>query len=185
MRRNRLDSLTLVAALALVVGCSSDPKPSPKTEDTPGAASGSPAAAAATSSSAAKADVATPTSGSVRIDDAILKACGDLPMARFAFDSASLGGDAERGLIPLAKCFVSGPLAGRTMRLVGHADNRGEAEYNFALGHKRASSVSAYLAKQGMTGGHLQSDSRGATEATGTDDEGWARDRRVDISLAP
>lgn len=183
MQRSALAALAAIA-LGSLAGCSSDPKPEARTAETAPSAS-STASPAASSAPAAKPDVATPTSGSVRIDDAILKACGDLPNARFAFDSAAVAPDADRGFALLAKCFVSGPLAGRTMHLTGHADPRGEAEYNFALGQKRAGSVASLLAGKGVVRAHLETDSRGALEATGTDEEGWANDRRVDISLKP
>jgi peptidoglycan-associated lipoprotein len=114
-----------------------------------------------------------------------LKACGDIPTAHFAFDSASIGADAQGALDALARCFVSGPLKGsKGMRLVGHADSRGETEYNLALGQKRAGSVGEYLGTKGLEKSRIQTLSKGAFEATGTDEEGWARDRKVDVTLS-
>jgi peptidoglycan-associated lipoprotein len=129
-------------------------------------------------------DTATPTSGSVHIDERIMKACGDLPSAHFAFDSAAIRAEADTALDALARCFVSGPLKGHGMKLIGHADPRGEHEYNFALGQRRAGSVATYLSGKGLDAAHVQSSSKGDTEATGTDEAGWARDRVVDIFLA-
>lgn len=169
-----------LAALVAAVGCGSTPKHVAAPEVL--APTGAPAALP--SASAARADVAAPTSGSIRISDDIVRACGDLPLVRFAFDSATLEPAAERGFGALARCFTSGPLAGRSMRLVGHADPRGGEEYNLALGQRRAGSAARYLEEMGMTTAHLQTTSRGAIDASGTDEEGWARDRRVDISLA-
>lgn len=175
-------SLAAAASIAFAIaGCGSEEKPAPKTANDTVA----PARPATSPSAGPKADTASPTSGSIQIDDKILKACGDIPKARFAFDSASIGPEAQSALDALARCFVSGPLKGsKGMRLVGHADPRGETEYNLALGQKRAGSVGEYLATKGLDKGRIQTLSKGAFEATGTDEEGWARDRKVDVSLA-
>lgn len=168
-----------VALVAVVAGCGDDPKPPPKTADQ--VANNAPPPPPANAQ--AKPDTASPTSGSIHIDDKIVKACGDLPTAHFAFDSASLGTDATVALDALARCFVTGPLKGRAMRLVGHADPRGETDYNLALGQKRAGSVAEFLNKKGLDKAHVETLSKGAFEATGTDEQGWARDRKVEVVL--
>jgi peptidoglycan-associated lipoprotein len=126
----------------------------------------------------------TPTSGSIHIDEKILRACGDLPIAHFAFDSAAVQPEAADALDALARCFTIGALAGRGMRLTGHTDARGELEYNLALGQRRAGSVASYLEGRGMTRGHLSATSHGELDAVGNDEAGWARDRKVDVALA-
>ncbi len=166
-----------VTALGLVA-CKSTPTVEPKTE---AAAKAAPVAAP---QPVKKADVASPSSGSIHIDEKITKLCGDLPEAHFAFDSAEVGPTAGALLDPLARCFVSGPGKGKGLRTVGHADARGETEYNFALGMKRAASISAYLQGKGMEKGRLESTSKGELEATGEDESGWARDRKVEIFLS-
>jgi peptidoglycan-associated lipoprotein len=176
MHRLRLVAL-VAAAAALVAGCGSDPKPEPRI-----------ASAATTGSDANHAapqrrDTTTPTSGSVHIDDKILEACGSIPAAHFSFDSARVQPDAASALDALVKCFTSGPLAGRNMLLTGHTDPRGETEYNMGLGQRRAGSVSAYLAGRGLSRAQVSTTSRGAEDATGTDQQGWAQDRKVDVSL--
>jgi peptidoglycan-associated lipoprotein len=174
--------VSIAVAVFSMAGCGSDEKPPPKTANdtvTPAKPTTTPPSAGP------KLDVASPTSGSIQIDDKILKACGDIPKARFAFDSASIGPEAQGALDALARCFVSGPLKGsKGIRLVGHADPRGETEYNLALGQKRAGSVGEYLATKGLDKGRIQTLSKGAFEATGTDEDGWARDRKVDVALA-
>jgi peptidoglycan-associated lipoprotein len=176
-------SLTAAASLAIaIVGCGSPEKPPTKTADD-AAPAAKPVASA--KDTAPKLDTKSPTSGSIQIDDKILKACGDIPTAHFAFDSASIGPEAQGALDAVARCFVSGPLKGsKGMRLVGHADSRGETEYNLALGQKRAGSVAEYLATKGLDKSRVQTLSKGAFEATGTDEEGWARDRKVDVALS-
>lgn len=105
-------------------------------------------------------------------------------MAHFAFDSSSVDSTAAAALDAVARCFSTGPLAGRSMKLIGHTDPRGETEYNFGLGQRRAGNVAAYLATRGVDKAHMAASSHGEMDATGTDEEGWARDRKVDVLLA-
>ncbi len=129
-------------------------------------------------------DAKKDTYSAVQIDDKILKLCGDLPTARFAFDSTEVTPEAANVLDALARCFISGPAKGKGMKLVGHADPRGETEYNLGLGQKRAGSISEFLAKKGLESGRMATSSKGEFEATGTDEDGWAKDRKVEILLA-
>jgi peptidoglycan-associated lipoprotein len=170
----------LGAVLAAVLGCSSaTPKPA---ETVGNAVATSPNAQPG--GAAGKLDTATETSGSLHIDEKIMKACGDVPTAHFAFDSAKIQLDAAGVLDAIARCFVTGPLKGRSMTLIGHADPRGEHEYNFALGQRRAGSVGTYLSGKSLVASRIQTSSVGDTGATGTDEAGWARDRKVDVLLA-
>ena len=68
--------------------------------------------------------------------------------------------------------MTSGPLQGRSLRLVGRADPRGETEYNFALGSARAGSVDTYLIDLGLDSARVSMTSRGKLDATGTDETG-------------
>jgi peptidoglycan-associated lipoprotein len=88
--------------------------------------------------------VKSPDQANIAISDDILTACG-IPQADayFAFDSASVDRRARAILAKVSECFSSGPLAKRSMRLVGHADPRGDEEYNLLLGGRRAESVRA------------------------------------------
>ena len=174
--------IALAASAALAAGCSSDPKPPPRMAAANMTASDAMPRAAAPPP--ARADTATPTSGSIHIEDRILKACGNIPTAHFAFDSAAIQPDAAAALDALARCFATGPLAGHRMMLTGHADPRGETEYNMGLGQRRAGSVGNYLTGRGVSRAQVSTTSRGALEATGTDEAGWARDRKVEVTLA-
>lgn len=114
----------------------------------------------------------------------IVKACGiNEPDAYFAFDSANLRPDDVRVLGQVATCFTSGPLKGRVLKMVGHADPRGDSDYNMTLGQSRADAVASYMRGKGMDKSKSESTSRGAMDATGSDEPSWARDRRVDMLL--
>src|SRR5262245_41675602 len=101
----------LALAGALTAGCTSDEERPPKVPAQPAPAP-APARAPAAAEGPVREDTASPTSGSVHIDDKIQKACGDIPTAHFAFDSVQIGADAAISLESLARCFVSGPLKG-------------------------------------------------------------------------
>ncbi|MEO8799138.1 MAG: OmpA family protein [Polyangiaceae bacterium] len=128
-----------------------------------------------------KAGVNTP---SLHISDAIARACGIENVSTassFDFDSTTLSDDDRGVLSEVAKCMTVGVLRGKKVALVGRADNRGEEEYNMSLGSARATSVWQYLHDLGVAPTQVKSSSRGAIDAKGADEAGWAQDRRVDI----
>ncbi len=124
----------------------------------------------------------------VNVDDAIFKAC-NLKQAniddgpKFDFDSDQLSEPEKALLEQVAKCLTTGPLKGRAVDLVGRADPRGETEYNMTLGAKRARAAHTFLSGLGVANEKLLDTSRGELDATGTDEQGWKRDRRVDVKL--
>ena len=102
---------------------------------------------------------------------------------KFDFDNSALLPQDREVLAQIAKCVTTGPLKGRALQLVGRADARGETEYNFALGEHRAGTVQSYLVQLGVDKAKLAETSRGKLDATGTDEAGWEKDRRVDLLL--
>jgi outer membrane protein OmpA-like peptidoglycan-associated protein len=99
----------------------------------------------------------------------------------FAFDSTQLTPRDERVLHQLSDCFTEGPMKGRPLHLVGHADPRGSDAYNMALGQRRADSVREALVAKGMSDSTIATSSRGKMDAKGYDEATWALDRRVDV----
>lgn len=165
--------------LGSALGCGSDPPPPPKTAD----AAPAPAPAPAPTADNPKPDD-DPSKGNINISDEIRRACGISDAeAFFAYDSANIREQDRAVLTKLATCFTTGPLKGREMRLVGHADPRGEDDYNMLLGQKRADNVKGAIVAAGMTAAKALTTSRGELDATGTDESSWAKDRRVDIVL--
>lgn len=125
------------------------------------------------------------------VSDLIAQACGIQPRAAgkavtpsFDYDSASLP-EADRQMLgEIAKCLTEGALKGKAVALIGRADARGEPEYNMTLGESRSDAVRRYLVDLGVGKDRMRATSRGEMDATGTNEEGWANDRRVDIELA-
>lgn len=171
----KLQSLGLFTLIALCSACSSDAKPRPKAAD-PVVRQAPPAPPAA------EAPPAKASALAVSAD--IREACGLAePQAYFAYNSAKVRPQDKTYLKELVRCFTTGPLQERRVQLVGHADPRGSAEYNFALGKHRADSVKTALVSLGMPAAKLATESRGKLDAMGRDEASWAKDRRVEASL--
>ena len=169
-------AVACAALLAFSAGCASNKS------TTSGPAN--PTASRATPATTPMASTTQHTTGVVSISDEIRRACGIADQdAYFSFDSSRLLSTDISPLDAVARCFTSGPLKGKSLRLVGHADPRGSSEYNLTLGQGRADSVEGYLSGHGLGRGHMATTSRGSYDATGTDEAGWAKDRRVDVML--
>jgi peptidoglycan-associated lipoprotein len=95
----------------------------------------------------------------------------------FGFDQFVLTSSATAKLQQAASCIRS--VSGRSLRVEGHCDPRGTEEYNLALGDRRSRSVINYLGRLGVGRGRMRAVSKGKIEAMGTDEAGWARDRKV------
>jgi len=102
---------------------------------------------------------------------------------KFDFDSSQLSSSDRDILQQVAKCMTDGALKGKNVELIGRADPRGEQEYNMTLGSSRATSAHKYLDGLGIDDKRMSETSRGALDATGHDEEGWSKDRRVDIRV--
>ncbi|MEQ9323228.1 MAG: OmpA family protein [Polyangiaceae bacterium] len=175
MNRNLTMSSMMLAAL-LVVGCGSDPKPEPNVGN-------GPMTGPAPANTQANANDGNQNADGVGVDDRIAKMC-DLTTSYFDFDSANVSPQARGVLDKIASCFKDGAGKDQNLNIVGHADPRGETEYNFALGQRRAGAIAGYLTKAGLAETRIETSSRGELEASGTDTQTWAKDRKVEILLA-
>jgi len=73
------------------------------------------------------------------------------------------------------------------VELQGNADERGSAEYNFALGERRARSVEQYLMRMGIDAERLETVSFGEENPAvmGHNEEAWTKNRRVEFAVLP
>jgi peptidoglycan-associated lipoprotein len=73
--------------------------------------------------------------------------------------------------------------AASTVRLEGHADERGSREYNIGLGERRAQAVRRVLMLQGAQASQITTVSYGEERPaqTGSDEEAWRLNRRVEL----
>ncbi|MFT3699234.1 MAG: OmpA family protein [Kofleriaceae bacterium] len=128
-------------------------------------------------------------SPTVGVSDDLAKQCslklGNTASApKFDYDTSELQAADRDVLQQIATCVTTGPLKGKKLELTGRADPRGTEEYNLGLGTRRAGSVKTYLERLGVGNTQMNQNTRGALDATGTDDASYSTDRRVDITLA-
>jgi peptidoglycan-associated lipoprotein len=99
----------------------------------------------------------------------------------FEFNSAKLTSESIE-ILETHGNFIAGN-GEVTVRLEGHADERGSREYNIALGDRRAQSVRRVLLFQGASTDQVETVSYGEEQpaVSGHDEEAWARNRRVEL----
>jgi peptidoglycan-associated lipoprotein len=101
---------------------------------------------------------------------------------RFSFNEASLSGDSQAKLQKLADCLKASPAA----RVVaeGYADERGTAQYNVALGNRRAEAARKYLSDLGVAG-KTDTVSFGEEKALCSEstESCWEQNRRVEFQV--
>jgi len=98
----------------------------------------------------------------------------------FDFDKYDLTAESRAVLLAHADKLKG---ASVSVRLEGHADERGSREYNMALGEKRANAVRDFLVTQGVSGSSLEVVSFGEEQPAvmGSDEASWAQNRRVEV----
>ena len=100
----------------------------------------------------------------------------------FEFDKSAITGDAPDLLKKLAGCLQAAPA--RKIKVDGHCDDRGTAQYNLALGKRRSEAVKKYLGDLGV-GAAIETSTQGAgsplcREAT---EACWAQNRRAEFTI--
>ncbi|MGA2959522.1 MAG: peptidoglycan-associated lipoprotein Pal [Thermodesulfobacteriota bacterium] len=101
----------------------------------------------------------------------------------FDFDQWSIREDQKDVLQKNAEWLKANPKV--KVRLEGHCDERGTAEYNLALGQKRAEAANAFLEGLGIAVQRISAISYGKERPLdpGHDEAAWAKNRRVDIVM--
>ncbi len=99
----------------------------------------------------------------------------------FEYDSAKLS-DESIALLETHGNFIAGS-SSVSVRLEGHADERGSREYNIALGDRRAQSVRRVLLFQGAAVDQVDTVSYGEEQPAveGHDESAWSQNRRVEL----
>jgi peptidoglycan-associated lipoprotein len=119
-------------------------------------------------------------------DDAVVGASLDdlnknspLKAVFFELDSSDLNAPAQRALDEDAALLKR--YTGWAVTVEGHCDERGTAEYNLALGERRAVAARAYLVSIGISADRLRIVSYGKEFPfdAGHDEGAWAKNRRA------
>lgn len=97
----------------------------------------------------------------------------------FAFDQYALTPEARRTVEGQAGLLSRH--GGVTVRIEGHADERGTREYNLALGDRRAHAVKDYLVALGISPARISTTSYGSERPAvlGSNEQAWAQNRRA------
>jgi peptidoglycan-associated lipoprotein len=104
----------------------------------------------------------------------------------FDFDSSVLLDKSRDTLSKNADVLIK-KLPKVKIQIEGHCDERGSAEYNLALGERRAKSALNYLVTLGVPAERLSIISYGKEKPVdpGHDETAWAKNRRAEFVVAP
>jgi peptidoglycan-associated lipoprotein len=164
----------LAGAFLIACGNPANPPPPKWTAENPNSA---------TASKPAPSAAAKPAPGTTSSLDALRSGesatGGPLKDINYNFDSAQLSESARATLRANADWLKSNPAV--RVQIEGHCDERGGADYNMALGAKRAQAAMDYLTTLGIAGNRLSTISYGeeipvCKEKT---EECWAKNRRA------
>jgi peptidoglycan-associated lipoprotein len=99
----------------------------------------------------------------------------------FEFDQWSIREDQKEVMAKNGAWLKANP--NTNVRLEGHCDERGTAEYNLALGQKRAEGVKSFLEGLGISSQRMTTVSYGEERPLDPEhnEAAWAKNRRVDI----
>jgi peptidoglycan-associated lipoprotein len=102
---------------------------------------------------------------------------------RFDFDKSEVKEDGRKTCQVVADYLKKHPKA--KLQIEGHCDERGTAEYNMALGERRATAVTTYLVSLGVSKAGLSTVSFGKEKPLdpGHGEEAWAKNRRAHFVL--
>ncbi len=99
----------------------------------------------------------------------------------FDYDRDQLRDDGMAVLDAKAAILLANPSI--FLVVTGHTDERGTAEYNLALGQRRAATVKRYLASKGASESRIATQSLGDSQpaVSGTDESAYQQNRRAEF----
>jgi peptidoglycan-associated lipoprotein len=111
----------------------------------------------------------------------ILKTVSDMQTIYFDFDKSTIRPDQLNAMENNLAFLKKNPAM--IVYIIGHCDEQGTTEYNFALGNRRAEAVRDYFVKNGVPAASIQTLSKGEEEpvALGHDEAAYAQNRRAEF----
>ena len=175
---NRFALLGCMSAAVFLGACSSTPVTPPVAAQAPAKAPMPSAPSATTSKSAQAAPVAKPMLAPY------LDPANPLSTQRsvyFDFDQSTVKPEGQRVLEMHGKYLAANPAV--HIKVEGNTDEQGGAEYNLALGQKRAQAVTKVLKVMGVSDAQMEAVSFGKEKpkAQGHDEAAHAQNRRADL----
>lgn len=103
----------------------------------------------------------------------------------FEFDKSNISPDAREILKTNADFLLKN--GNSKVVIEGHCDERGTAEYNMALGQRRAQETKNYLVNLGIKEPRIKTISYGEERPfdPGHDEDAWAKNRRAHFAVTP
>jgi len=174
--------LALSIAALMAVGCAKKQTVKSEGAEAPSAAAPAPVTEAPVKEAPAPMAAAAPPSAApgVAVTEERLSQFDDV---RFDFDKSVVREDGRKTCGIVADYLKKHPQA--KMLIEGHCDERGTAEYNMALGERRATAVMTYLVSLGVPKSALSTVSFGKEKPLdpGHNEEAWAKNRRAHFVL--
>lgn len=173
----------LLALAALLGACSNTPVATPAPAAKPVASAPAPVPPAAPAPAAAAKPTPASTVATVSLP-AYLDPKSDISTGRsvyFDFDMAFVKPEFNGLVERHGKYLAANPKL--AIKIEGNTDERGSAEYNLALGQKRAESVRQALKIFGVKDLQMEAISWGSEKpkTAGHDESAWAQNRRADL----
>lgn len=123
--------------------------------------------------------VGVPNAGGTVLEKDLQAVQAELKTIYFGYDKYNLSEEAQSDLQYNAEILQKAP----DVKVVveGHCDERGTAEYNLALGERRAKTTADYLISLGVSPDRVKTVSYGSElpVATGHNEEAWSQNRRA------
>jgi len=181
--RTPFGRMAILAALLVAMACGGkkaqeQPAPEPAPAPAPPPPPPPPAPAPAPAPAPVGED---PAAAAARITAAVLNEIQ--MMVHFDFDKSDIRPE-DREILD-RKAAILGVNSAVSLRIAGHADERGSDEYNLALGNRRAVAVKTYLANKGIDAGRMAVVSFGEEQplAPGHDESSWFQNRRAEFAV--
>ena len=101
----------------------------------------------------------------------------------FDYDKSEIRAEDQGILDWKARLLAANP--SMTIRISGHADDRGSDEYNLALSNRRAGAAKRYLVNKGIAEARISTDSYGEERPldTAATEAAWAANRRAEFTI--
>ncbi len=181
MKQSFFKLLLLVLAAAIVAGCQTRPPPSPDmTQLGPDEGMGADWIDSSDVYAGGIPGLEMRDPAYVGTDAEARQMRGVLESVYFEFDRSTIR-PGERAKLESAYQYLS-ENPNHKLLIEGHCDWRGTAEYNLALGDRRASSAKDYLVQLGLSRDRIETVSKGDMEAiVGGSESEMQRDRRAEL----
>jgi len=104
-------------------------------------------------------------------------------MIYFGFDQSDLSSTSRQALVEKAEVLRAAPSL--SVRIEGHADERGSDEYNLALSNRRAAAAKRFLVSLGISAERVETVGHGEERPLDQEESeaAWARNRRDEFRV--